>query len=206
MIRTTSMTETACFEGSAIVTLQRDSGDALSDSGKNPERKALRPSVEARVAAAVLRLQQAGELDAAEALLKLVAGGAASPAAKPKKPPGRARNTPWHAEASRLRAQGFDLKAIAAELRRPQSLVRWALDENGERMRARQRVKASRSRHAAHGERRDEEVVIRSKRDIRAVLPPQEVKMAAIKSFAAGEINAGELQRVLRTPPRGDAL
>jgi hypothetical protein len=42
------------------------------------------------------------------------------------------------------------------------------------------------------------------------VLPPQEVKMAAIKSFAAGEITAGELQRVLRNyesqpPARGHA-
>ena len=154
--------------------------------------------------------RQAGELDAAEALLKLVAGHAVSPVAKPKRPSARARNTPWHAEASRLRAQGFDLRAIVAKLIRPQSLVRWALDENGERMRARQRVKASRSRHAAHCERRGEEAVIRSKRDIRAVLPPQEVKMAAIKSFAAGEITAGELQRVLRNyesprPPKGDA-
>jgi len=42
------------------------------------------------------------------------------------------------------------------------------------------------------------------------VLPPQEVKMAAIKSFAAGEITAGELQCVLRNyesqpPARGAA-
>jgi hypothetical protein len=124
----------------------------------------------------VLRLQQAGEPDAAEALLKLVAGNAVSPVAKPKRPSGRARNTPWHAEASRLRAQGLDLKAIAAKLRRPQSLVRWALDENGERMRARQRVNASRSRRPAQCTRRDDEAVIRTKRDIRAVLPPQEVK------------------------------
>ena len=72
---------------------------------KNPEAKAPRPSVEARVAAAVLRLQQAGELDAAEALLKLVAGDAVLPVAKPKRPSGRARNRPWHAEASRLRAK-----------------------------------------------------------------------------------------------------
>jgi hypothetical protein len=102
------------------------------------------------------------------------------------------------------------LKAIAAKLSRPQSLVRWALDENCERMRAQERVNASRSRLAAHCERRDEEAVIRSKRDIRAVLPPQEVKMAAIKNFAAGEITAGELRRVLRNyesqpPARGHA-
>ena len=102
------------------------------------------------------------------------------------------------------------MRAIVAKLSRPQSLVRWALDENGERMRARQRVNASRSRRAAHCERRDDEAVIRSKRDIRAVLPPQEVKMAAIKSFAAGEITAGALQRVLRNyewqpPARGHA-
>ena len=162
--------------------------------------KTPRPSVEARVAAATLRLQQAGELDAVEALLKLVAGDgdAAASAAKPKKPSGRPRNTPWHAEAKHLRAQGFDLKAIAATLGRPPPLVRWALDENGERMRARQRANASRSRRAAHCERRDDEAVIRSKRDIRAVLPPQEVKMAAIKSFAAGEITAAELRRMLR--------
>jgi hypothetical protein len=158
----------------------------------------------------VLHLQQAGEPDAAEALLKLVAGNAVLPVAKPKKPSGRARNTPWHAEATHLRAQGFDLKAIAAKVRRSQSLVRWTLDENGERMRARQRANASRLRRAAHCERRDEEAVIRSKRDIRAVLPPQEVKMAAIKRFAAGEITAGELQAVLRnyewqSPPRGAA-
>jgi hypothetical protein len=203
------MTETACFGGSAMVALRRD-GDAPPGPGKNREAKAPRPPVEARVAAAVLRLQQAGEPDAAEALLKLVAGDAASPVAKPKRPSGRARNTPWHAEATRLRAQGFDLRAIAAKLRRPQSLVRWALDENGERMRARQRANASRSRRAAHCERRDDEAVIRSKRDIRAVLPPQEVKMAAIKRFAACEITAGELQRVLRNyesqpPARGHA-
>ena len=173
--------------------------------------KTPRPSVEARVAAAALRLQQAGELDAVEALLKLVAGDgdATASAAKPKKPSGRPRNTPWHAEAKHLRSQGFDLKAIAATLGRPPPLVRWALDENGERMRARQRADASRSRRSAHYERPDE-VVIRPKRKIRAVLPPQEVKMAAIKSFAAGEITAGELQRVLRNyesqpPPRGAA-
>ena len=144
-----------------------------------------------------LRLQQAGELDAVEALLKLVYGDAAAAAAKPKKPSGRPRNTPWHAEAKHLRSQGFDLKAIAATLGRPPPLVRWALDENGERMRARQRADASRSRRSAHYERPDE-VVIRPKRKIRAVLPPQEVKMAAIKSFAAGEITAAELRRVLR--------
>ena len=173
--------------------------------------KTPRPSVEARVAAATLRLQQAGELDAVEALLKLVAGDgdATASAAKPKKPSGRPRNTPWHAEAKHLRSQGFDLKAIAATLGRPPPLVRWALDENGERMRARQRADASRSRRGAPYERHDE-VVIRSKREIRAVLPPQEVKMAAIKSFAAGEITAGELQRVLRNyesqpPARGHA-
>ena len=161
--------------------------------------KTPRPSVKARVAAATLRLQQAGELDAVEALLKLVAGDgdAAASAAKPKKPSGRPRNTPWHAEAKHLRAQGFDLKAIAATLGRPPPLVRWALDENGERMRARQRANASRSRRRHHYERHDE-VVIRPKREIRAVLPPQEVKMAAIKSFAAGEITADELRRVLR--------
>ena len=159
--------------------------------------KTPRPSVEARVAAAALRLQQAGELDAVEALLKLVYGDAAAAAGKPKKPSGRARNTPWHAEAKRLRAQGFDFKAIAATLGRPPPLVRWALDENGERMRARQRANASRSRRRHHYERHDE-VVIRPKREIRAVLPPQEVKMAAIKSFAAGEITADELRRVLR--------
>ena len=145
--------------------------------------KTLRPSVEARVAAVALRLQQAGELDAVEALLKLVAGDgdAAASAAKPKKPSGRPRNTPWHAEAKHLRAQGFDLKAIAATLGRPPPLVRWALDENGERMRARQRSNASRSRRGAPYERPDE-VVIRPKRKIRAVLPPQDVKMAAIKA------------------------
>lgn len=192
------MTETGCFGGSAIAALRRDSGDAPPGPGKNRDAKAPRPSVEARVAAAVLRLQQAGELCAAEALLKLVSGDAVLPVARPKSPSARARNAPWHAEASHLRAQGFDLKAIAAKLRRPQSLVRWALDENGERMRARQRAKASRSRRAAHCERRDDEPVSRSKRDIRAVLPPQEVKIAAIKSFATGEITAGELQRVLR--------
>ena len=170
-----------------------------------------RPSVEARVAAAALRLQQAGELDAVEALLKLVAGDgdATASAAKPKKPSGRPRNTPWHAEAKHLRAQGFDLKAIAATLGRPPPLVRWALDENGERMRARQRADASRSRRGAPYERHDE-VVIRSKREIRAVLPPQEVKIAAIKSFAAGRMTADELRDVLSTyesqrPPRGDA-
>jgi hypothetical protein len=204
------MIEMACFGGSPTVALRRDNGDAPPGPGRNRETKAPRPSVETRVAAAVLRLQQAGELDAAEALLKLVAGHAVSPVAKLKRLSGRARNTPSHAEASRLRAQGFDLRAIAAKLRRPQSLVRWALDENGERMRARQRANASRSRRAAHCERRDEEAVIRSKRDIRAVLPPQEVKMAAIKRFAAGEITAGELQRVLRNyewqaPPTGAA-
>jgi hypothetical protein len=159
--------------------------------------KTLQPSVEAKVAAAALRLHQAGELDAVEALLKLVAADAAAPAAKPKKPSGRARNTPWHAEAKRLRAQGFDFKAIAATLGRPSSLVRWVLDENGERMRALQRANASRSRRGARYERHDE-VLIRPKREIRAVLPPQEVKMAAIKSFAAGEITADELRRVLR--------
>ena len=162
--------------------------------------KTPRPSVEARVAAATLRLQQAGELDAVEALLKLVAGDgdATASAAKPKKPSGRPRNTPWHAEAKHLRSQGFDLKAIAATLGRPPPLVRWALDENGERMRARQRANASRSRRRHHYERHDE-VVIRPKREIRAVLPPQEVKMAAIKSFAAGTMTADELRRVLST-------
>ena len=173
--------------------------------------KTPRPSVEARVAAATLRLQQAGELDAVEALLKLVAGAddAAASAARPKKPSGRPRNTPWHAEAKHLRSQGFDLKAIAATLGRPPPLVRWALDENGERMRARQRADALRSRRGAPYER-DDEVVIRSKREIRAVLPPQEVKMAATKSFAAGLMTADELRRVLSTyesqrPPRRDA-
>jgi len=154
--------------------------------------KTPRPSVEARVAAATLRLQQAGELDAVEALLKLVAGDGDAAAS------GRPRNTPWHAEAKHLRSQGFDLKAIAATLGRPPPLVRWALDENGERMRARQRADASRSRRSAHYERPDE-VVIRPKRKIRAVLPPQEVKMAAIKSFAAGTMTADELRRVLST-------
>ena len=81
------------------------------------------------------------------------------------------------------------------------------LDENGERQKARQRVNASRSRPAACHERRDD--VIRSKHEFRAVLPPQEVKMAAIKSFAAGEITAAELSRILRTyelarAPKGD--
>ena len=169
-----------------------------------------RPSVEARVAAAALRLQQAGELDAVEALLKLVAGDAAASAAKPKKPSGRPRNTPWHAEAKRLRAQGFDFKAIAATLGRPPPLVRGALDENvASALGARQRAGTSRSRRDAHYERHDEGV-IRSKREIRAVLPPQEVKMAAIKSFAAGRMTADELRDVLSTyesqrPPRGDA-
>src|SRR6516164_106683 len=119
--------------------------------------KTPRPSVEARVAAATLRLQQAGELDAVEALLKLVDGDGdvAASAAKPKKPSGRPCNTPWHAEAKHLRAQGFDLKAIAATLG-PPPLVRWALDENGERMRARQRANGSRSRRGAHYEHPDE--------------------------------------------------
>jgi hypothetical protein len=145
-----------------------------------------------------LRLQQAGELDATEALLTLVAGDAAAPVAKSEKASGRSRNGPWHAEAKRPRAQRSDWKATPAEPRH-QPLVRWALDKNDERIRGQQRVNAPPSRHAVHYERHDDEAVIRSKREIRAVLPPQEVKMAAIKSFAAGDITADDLRRVLRT-------
>ena len=43
MLRTTSMTETACFRGSAIVALRCDSGDAPPGPGKNREAKAPRP-------------------------------------------------------------------------------------------------------------------------------------------------------------------
>jgi hypothetical protein len=147
--------------------MQKRSRNDMTHSGALASScaKTLRPSVEARVAAAALRLQQAGELDAVEALLKLVAGDgdAAASAAKPKKPSG---------------------------------------------LRARQRANASQPRRGAHYERYDE-VVIRSKREIRAVLPPQEVKMGAIKSFAAGLMTADELRRVLSTsesqrPPKGD--
>jgi hypothetical protein len=39
----------------------------------------------------------------------------------------RVGSTAWHAEAKHLRAQGRDLKAIAATLGRPPPLARWAL-------------------------------------------------------------------------------
>src|SRR6516225_3633984 len=133
MLRTTSMTETACFGGSAMVALRRDSGDAPPGPGKNREAKAPRPSVEARVAAAALRLQQAGELNAAEALLMLVAGDAAPPAAElmlvagDAAPPAaeqnelgdpRAGGGKWHADAKRLRVDGLSVREIADRIGR----------------------------------------------------------------------------------------
>jgi hypothetical protein len=145
-----------------MVELRRHGGGASFGPDKNSNTQPRRPSVVARVAAAALRLQQAGELDAAQALLMLVAGDAAAP-------------------------------------RRLQQLVGGALDKKSKRIRERRRVNASPPRHAAHYARRDDEAVIGSKRKIRAILPPQEVKMAAIKSFAAGEITADELRRVLWT-------
>ena len=156
-----------------MVAFLRDGGDALPGPGGTSKAKAPRPSVEARVAAAALRLQRAGELEGAEALLKLVAGETVPLAAKPRKLSRQARDTMWPAEAEHP-------------------------GESEQGMRAQRPANAPRSRGGARYERHDEGV-IRAKHEIRAVLPPQEVKMAAIKSFAAGEITAHELRRVLRT-------
>jgi hypothetical protein len=155
-----------------MVAFRRDGGEAPPGPGRTSKAKSPPPSVEARVAAAALRLQRAGELDAVEALLRLVAGDVA-PGAKPKKPPRQIRNTPWRDEAKRLRVEGLDLEAIAAKLGRPPALVRRLLGEH--------------------------DASFRSGHEIRAVLPPQEVKMAAIRSFATGDITADELRRILRT-------
>jgi hypothetical protein len=207
-----------------MVALRRDDGDTPFGPGKNREAKAPRPSVEARVAAAALRLQQAGELNAAEALLMLVAGDAAPPAAElmlvagDAAPPAaeqnelgdpRAGGGKWHADAKRLRVDGLSVREIADRIGRSASAIYWVLDENGEWQETRQDVNPPRSRRAAHYERCHDETVVHSKHEIRAVLPPHEVKMAAIKSFAAGEITAAELSLILRTydslrPPKGE--
>jgi hypothetical protein len=144
----------------------------LRGPGRTNKAKAPPPSVEARVAAAALRLQRAGELEGAEALLKLVAGETVPLAAKLGKLSRRDRDTMWPTEAEHP-------------------------GESEQGMRAQHRANAPRSRRGARYERHDEGA-IRAKHEIRAVLPPQEVKMAAIKSFAAREITADELRRVLR--------
>jgi hypothetical protein len=155
--------------------------------------KAHRRSVEARVAAAALRLLQAGEPDGAEALLTLVAGDLA-----PADP--LAKRVAWHAEAKSLRTQGLSVAAIAAMLGRTYATVYYAVDENNARQKSEQKARASASRARKSGNPApiDDVAVTRPKRPIRAVLPPQDVKMAAAKSFAAGEINAIDLGRILR--------
>jgi hypothetical protein len=117
-------------------------GNMLPRPGEYRRGKAHRPAVEARVAAAALRLLQAGEPDGAAALLTLVAGDLA-----PTDPLAR---------------------------------------------------RASRARKGGNPARIDDAAVTRPQRPIRAVLPLQDVKMAAAKSFATGEINAIELGRILR--------
>jgi hypothetical protein len=191
-----------------MVALGRDGGDTPLGPGRNGEAKAPRPSVEARVAAAALRLQQAGELSAAEALLRLVAGDAAPPAAEQSELGGpRAGDGKWHADAKRLRVDGPSVKEIADRIGRSA----WVLHEDEESQETRQGGKPPLSRRAAYYERRHDETVVHSKHEIRAVLPPHEVKMAAIKSFAAGEITAAELSLILRTyesarAPKDDPL
>jgi hypothetical protein len=130
----------------------------------------------------------------------LVAGDAAPPAAERNEsggpPAGRGA---WRADAKRLRVDGLSVEEIADRIGRSTSVICWVLDEKEERLETRQGVNPSRSRRAAYYERRHDETVVHSKHDIRAVLPPHEVKMAAIKSFAAGEITAAELSLILRT-------
>ena len=50
----------------------------------------------------------------------------------------------WHSEAKALRGSGVDPQVIADRLDRSVTMVRWVLDENGERQAARERVRESR--------------------------------------------------------------
>src|SRR6516225_8265769 len=153
-----------------MVGLRRHGGDTPLRPGKN---RAPRPSVEARVAAAALRLQQAGEQNAAEALLMLVAGDAALPAAERNEPGGpRAGRGEWHADAKRLHVDGVSAKEVADRIGRSSSVINCVLDEYGERLETPQGVNPSRSRRAAYHEPRHDEAVVHSKHEIRAVLPP----------------------------------
>ena len=50
----------------------------------------------------------------------------------------------WHSEAKALRGSGVDPQVIADRLDRSVTMVRWVLDENGERQAARARVQEAR--------------------------------------------------------------
>jgi hypothetical protein len=168
-------------------------GNMLLGVGEYRRGNAHRPPVEVRVAAAALHLLRAGEPDGAEALLTLVAGDLA-----PADP--LAKRVAWHSAAKSLRTQGLSVAAIAAMLGRTYATVYYAVDENnaGQKSKQKARASASRAHKGGNPARIDDVAVMRPQRPIRAVLPPQHVKMAAAKSFAAGEINAIELGRILR--------
>jgi hypothetical protein len=193
--------------------------DSPSTDGRSSERPVAPQDegrrefpVEARVAGAALKLMHAGEQAGAEALLTIIAGdlalepdrgveaparGGAALVAPASAPPAKRGRAPpaWHAEVKRMR---FDEKLspteIADRLGRDRALVCWVLDENGERAKGRARVNAHRLRHPE----RIEKPAKRRKRELRAAIAAPAVKMAAVKSFAAGEIDRETLSRILR--------
>ena len=125
----------------------------------------------------------------------------------------------WHSAARLMRANGASVEAISVKLDKPVSLVKWALDIDGARDRQRARVR--RMRGAAALEPDGERIRRRAEADeaepadpnhpgpkqyfetfkpkpIRAVLPPPEIKMAAVQAFARGDIDRAQLSAVLR--------
>jgi hypothetical protein len=102
---------------------------------------------------------------------------------------------PWHAEARELAKQGLNSNQIGKILGRPGSSVRYAFC-NLETRRVRQKLKK-------REERKTTGILLSNQgffcahqpREIKQYLAPKEQKDAAIKAFAKGEIDRGELMR-----------
>ncbi len=88
---------------------------------------------------------------------------------------------PWHAEAIKLRKDGWSTRAIAEKVGRSASTVRWALNESGEREKTANRVSKQRGCRP------------RQALPNRKPATKEDAKRAAILAFARHEIDRTEL-------------
>src|SRR5271156_3031137 len=102
----------------------------------------------------------------------------------------------WHRHCLALRKAGYSPQAIARQLDRSITMVRWVLNEKGERERQRESVRLSRQRDTRSDGDSPHILLFKPHRyrTPKAIIDRKAISPAA-RAFARGEIDRAELMR-----------
>jgi len=107
----------------------------------------------------------------------------------------------WHSQVRLLRAKGLCVAEIANRVERSTCMIKWVLDENGERQATRERAKASKQMRASFNARHaTDKIAPRAPAKTLRAINSASV-MDAARAFAKGKIDRAELMRRI-TPDR----